>query len=369
MFDSGFTGAPVRDDAPRQGAAVFLGAIRANRPTGREFRREVLFTAMHELGHVFNLWHVNNASFMRSSPSGQLSHPDGHFKFSAEHRRLLRFCGESRFIHPGGSLWGKRGGLARDGGGFTTNEIDRSGDLELRIDIQPREFYAVEPIELDVRLQVPRGADPVTIPDVIDPGYEAFRIWIENELGERRIYRPLKHFCRPPGTLEISPGKPFVRDVSVFGDGQGYTFADCGTVRVWCEFDLDVGRRIRSNTVEVTVMPVVSSRRAARRDQFLAFLGTPQVAERLFYRADTGDARWTRRIREAAPRAYRKETRAMLEYALARMESRGYRRESGRIMQTKRRDSVMRSIDKFLGVFPADTNRGRLARKLLARFE
>lgn len=369
MFDSGFTGSERRDRAPRQGAAVFLGSIRGNRPSDTQFSREVLYTAMHELGHMFNLWHVGNATYMRRSPGGSNSHPDSHFKFSSDQRRLLRLVGTSRFFCPGGSVWGKRGGHAPDGGGFQTNTIDPSSALELHIDIRPREFYPVEPIEMDVRLRVSKDAGAVEVPDVIDPGYDAFRIWVENAYGERRIYRPLKRFCQSPGTLRVRAGMPFVRDISVFGDGRGYTFAECGAMRLWCEFDLDAGLRIRSNKVDVKVKPLISSRKAAKREAFLEFLAKPQVAERLFYRTDTDDMRWTRRIRDAAPQAYRKETRGMLEYACARMQSRDYGEESGRRMSTKRRDSVLRSIERCLDAFPKSTNRRRVARELLKQVE
>ena len=36
------------------------GAIFLNRGNGEDGRTEVLFTTIHELGHIFNLWHVND---------------------------------------------------------------------------------------------------------------------------------------------------------------------------------------------------------------------------------------------------------------------------------------------------------------------
>lgn len=56
---------------PRQGCAVFLTAI-ANalgvEPTDPSAREFISFIALHEIGHAFNLWHVNDNSIMQAHP-------------------------------------------------------------------------------------------------------------------------------------------------------------------------------------------------------------------------------------------------------------------------------------------------------------
>ena len=56
----------------REGCAVFVDAIRGKRePEGGDaaVSAEVFFTAVHELGHVFNLWHLEETpyTFMTTS--------------------------------------------------------------------------------------------------------------------------------------------------------------------------------------------------------------------------------------------------------------------------------------------------------------
>jgi predicted Zn-dependent protease len=55
----------------REGCTIFLGAIREKREAVDDYSTEVGFTAVHELGHAFNLCHVDTPSFMaQSNPSG-----------------------------------------------------------------------------------------------------------------------------------------------------------------------------------------------------------------------------------------------------------------------------------------------------------
>src|SRR6185503_9038109 len=87
MFDRGFA---TDDDAfggenqfqlPREGSALFLGAIQAIRPSSDEFLTQTFFTAVHELGHLFNLLHSSGTNYMAQSRLDRTHEPD-YFKFS-----------------------------------------------------------------------------------------------------------------------------------------------------------------------------------------------------------------------------------------------------------------------------------------------
>ena len=86
MFDTGFTGNLSNKRIPRQGCTVFLKPIMAVR-TGEDLKKEIFFTTVHELGHVFNLWDRNYAtplSFMSTSD---------HFKIDTyKSVRLQNMC-------------------------------------------------------------------------------------------------------------------------------------------------------------------------------------------------------------------------------------------------------------------------------------
>ena len=72
MFDPGF--GPDEGDSQktpaRQGAAVFVNAIRAARGAS-DVDRQVMFDVVHELGHVFNLWHTTAQELSFMTPSLQ----------------------------------------------------------------------------------------------------------------------------------------------------------------------------------------------------------------------------------------------------------------------------------------------------------
>jgi hypothetical protein len=109
MFDRGFTtpddpnAASIYTAVPREGCAVFLGEIARLRGTGPAYTAEVLFTAVHELGHVFNLQHETNwLTFMtpsqRDAPYGA-----GAYHFSPKEQQWLALCSTNREVWPGGS--------------------------------------------------------------------------------------------------------------------------------------------------------------------------------------------------------------------------------------------------------------------------
>jgi hypothetical protein len=241
----------------RQGCAIFLDAIRAKHEgQDRAFREHALFTAIHELGHVFNLWHVDNpVSFM--TPSGDLmfpaDRPDRLYQFSPTHHEFLERCDSDVHVQPGGSTFGDRG--------FATPTVDNPFDeppsfprLDLCIDVQPRQFWRFEPVEVDLTLAVRGGGRAVRLPREVDPSYARLKIWITEPSGERRLFRPALRCCGNEDLIEVTPKMPYRRDITLFRESGGYTFRTSGAHRLQVTVDLH-GRRIRSNVVEVFVRP------------------------------------------------------------------------------------------------------------------
>jgi hypothetical protein len=256
MFDVDsdvFSGGDQFDDVQRQGCAVFVDAIRAAHPgSDAAFEQHLLFTAMHEIGHVFNLWHANAPlSFM--NPSSDLGFPtDLPLTFHKDHRGFLGRCDADPHVQPGGSRFGSRGGAGPDGAD-PPGDQDSLSDLVLAIDMTPRRFWRFEPVELDLTIRLRKGVGgPVTIPKEIDPSYPRLQIWIEDPTGERRRYRPSLHACENGGTIEIGPTTPFHRDITLFRESGGYTFRRPGSHQLQAVLQLG-GRWIWSNPIEVFV--------------------------------------------------------------------------------------------------------------------
>lgn len=256
MFDQDFIpgSSTPWQTTPREGCAVFLDAIDARR-SGADFIAEVVYTAIHELGHVVNLQHSDAPSYMATSAGRVAPFPAQGRQFDMLQQTMLSQCSTSRFVWPGGSAFG-------DMGPFTavTNPIDGNANatepLQLRIGMQQDAFWPFEPVELDVALSL-RGDSRTTVyvPDMLDPGYRRFVIWIEEPSGERRRYLSPRHYCEHRGRRSISRGSPLRRDISIFGQSGGFSFQRAGLHKVFVTYERSLRSVLRSNVLEVMVRP------------------------------------------------------------------------------------------------------------------
>ena len=283
MFDTAFE--PRSSDAShrkaREGCAVFLGGIEDGRTTPASFLDEVVFTAVHELAHVFNIQHGPRPSYMFPLAAfGQVALSDA--AFSSTESWLLSQCSTDDHIYPGNSAFKDLGSLlSLTYPGAPANAPAEAPDLELRIGLQHKRFWNFEPVELDVELST-TSLRPLSVPDALDCGYSMFRVWIEEPDGERRFMRSPRHYCSPRGELEISVGKPFRRDISFFGESGGYTFRKAGVHRVHATFAIDDRRTIGSNVIELEILPQAPGDPAYLEAR--STLVQSQVARMLYYR-------------------------------------------------------------------------------------
>jgi hypothetical protein len=212
---------------PREGCAVFLDALSS------ESTAHQVHTAIHELGHVFNLHHdLANASFM-----GTTCWDNG---FNQNDQELLTNAGSgvTPTDLPGGSNF-----VAYDGGGAAmvhrgvqSGQRPRNPRLRLSVSVDSREYLIGETIVLDVQL-MPAGKAKVLLPDHLDPGHDAFRIWIETPEGERFLHRPPFRFCPAPGQqVEVSHSSPLKNNLRITRGADGLNFRVPGEYRTWAEY-------------------------------------------------------------------------------------------------------------------------------------
>jgi hypothetical protein len=246
---------------PRQGFAVFIEAIKAAMPSASpsalcEF---VAYTVVHELGHAFNLWHVNDTSLMQPHPDPasliSYSFNDTHASYLA----LAAGAGTADYVLPGpgrkpyGTL---APGFHSDDDSPYAEPSETNAGLFLQIGLSHPTFWSFEPVELDVELTLSgTQAETVSVPDEIDPGYPSFQIWIARPDGERFRFRAQTRFCRPNGERTITRDQPYLRDVAIFRQCGGYTFTTPGRYQVQAGLRLQSGRFLMSNTAECEVMP------------------------------------------------------------------------------------------------------------------
>jgi predicted Zn-dependent protease len=317
MFDTGAIDSDAPNSAvscnPRGGCALFLQAIKQQRPDDRDYKNQVAFDLAHELGHIFNLQHVDapescfmNVSSLESPP------PSAAFKFLSGQRSALAECETDTSITPGGKPFGS-GGVGRFD---AATRRSRSSALAFKIAMDQREFWTWEPVELELTISVNKT---ITIPDKLDPGYESFVIWIEEPSGERRRYRPPHYYCAYPAGLKLSPEKRFERDIPIFLEAGGYTFQEPGVHRIWVIFRISITHQIKSNVLEV----LVRSRRglSLRTRNSLDKMRRLQTAASriLFYKSGRSGRRETNALLELVAQHSRTFAGAAAQYALGRL--------------------------------------------------
>lgn len=316
---------------PRQGCAVFVDAIRDIRPDDDDFRTELAFTAIHELGHLFNLWHLTRRdNFMAHSPRGKPFGRAAH-GFLPEHTALLSRCSESLAVQPGGRPFGDRGGLGPPSPGRPETEVLNAAEIAFTIGIAQAEFWPWEPVELDIALRVRRGR--AVLPDMIDCSYDGFAIWIEDPDGALRAYRPPRWYGSNSGRIGLAPGRDYERDISIFGQSGGYTFHHTGAHRIWALCRTSAARVLRSNTLVINVKPPPS--RGGADDRLARLFQRPDVATLCYHR----EGRLSRPSQQhmASLQNVHEQTHAManLHYALARASATRASRSAG---AARRRD-------------------------------
>ena len=265
MFDEGYVhGGDPADNVvkpqvlgpPREGCAVFIDAIAAKRG-GRgspAFGRELAFTALHELGHVFNLQHQNREhNLMKESAKHSGTPPHGWFRLSDADRVSLSRNPLPFHHHPGGSVFG-RGASANAPFVWKPAAPAVPPDLRLTVATSHAEAHPFEPVELDVEISLTGDArGHRRIPNAVDPGYDSFRVWIEDPVGARRTLRSPRRYCGDAGWLTITRDRPFRRDVSVGREAGGSVFRQGGVHRIWTEINLGARGVLRSNAVPLRI--------------------------------------------------------------------------------------------------------------------
>ena len=210
---------------PREGCAVFLDPLSSEPPNHQ------VHTAIHELGHVFNLHHdLANASFM-----GTTCWTDG---FNQKDKERLKNAGLGLTPNdlPGGSNFEDDATLlARR---TKSGQHPRSPRLRLNVSLEKREYILGETIVLDVEL-VPVEKTTVSLPNHLDPGFRALRIWIETPEGERFLHRPFLRFCPAHGLeTKFSQSSPLRNNPRITMGSKGLNFRVSGEYQVWAEFRL-----------------------------------------------------------------------------------------------------------------------------------
>jgi len=299
MFDRGFKTPDDPNDPlqrPRIGCAVFLDTIKAQRTQEPNYFNEVTFTTLHELGHIFNLGHIQDgANIMSSSPSGPKGIDSKLWNFEPAHAMWLTNCGNDSRVTPGGDPYI---GDGADQGGFNAptkrQHSSPTPSLTLEIQVWPRDFYMSEPVQLDILISGNSKDSRISIPAEMDPGFRRFRLFVQDPRGERRMYQSPMNFCGSKGVVRLN-GSRYRRDLPLFGQAGGYTFQRAGLYKIQLEVQITKKTVLKSNVVEIQVRSELPPRRG---DAGLFGLRESRVAKLLYYGHDLEDQKGIHQLDE-----------------------------------------------------------------------
>jgi len=372
MFDTDKEADELSDvnGIPREGCAVFVDAIRSfcvNQSLGNP-DRYIQRTAIHELGHCFNLQHDSSDDSFMSITSPTLA-PTAFSEFLSTDAAFL-CCADDLDVIPGVVDFGY--GSVFDGPpGVGTKSRKK---LKLVASVPRTELLPGEPLILDVKLCTSQGSRATyRVPNELDTGFDRMRVFVEQPYGARLRVRSRHQFCGFGGTYHIGPGKPLRNNVNLFSQGGRPIFDQPGHYSIHCEFFLELpsGRQevIASDPVEVDVMPWDRCKRLGM-DAAARFLRQPAVAQFLEFRGELNRPRVHRAMQRFVDDHRSKRSAlyiAFSQYVLARAERARLRR--GRRKSQECKEQIARHIEAALASDGLSIGSHSTARNILREIE
>lgn len=287
----------------RQGTAIFTDSFIQNVPPGDPNpaawrNRMVFWTAVHEMGHGFNLAHswqksLGNPwiplanepqarSFMNypnAVTGGQASFfSDFQFRFSDQELVFMRHA-PRRFVEMGNSNWFVNHGFEET----PPAETPRRWALEIRPNRDISAYAFMEPVKLELKL-TNVSAEPLKVDhDILDDG-KHFAVYVGREGGLTKAWNPFVTRCHETHHDTTAPGASLYGAHMIGATTHGWLIDEPGFYKVQAAIDLD-GEIIVSNVLRVYVAPPASAAENKLAPDFftedvarvLAFEGAPEL--------------------------------------------------------------------------------------------
>ena len=269
MFDFGLGHAGPED---RQGCALFDDAIAANPPppgtpnTAAWRKRETFFTAVHEIGHAFNLAHsfdkslfnlgwipledefearsfMNYPFFVRGGP--RAFYKRFRYRFSSQELTFLRHA-HPAFVKPGDRPFFFDHGLVDP-------DLATGLTLRLRANRERAVFEFMEPVALELKLT--NGArDPRLVDRQALSIGDSMAVYVQRDRGPVRQVRPYSRRCMRAHKTVIEPDASMYAPLRMFAGVDGWEIAEPGTYTIQVVAKVD-GEELVSNPMRLRVNP------------------------------------------------------------------------------------------------------------------
>ncbi len=256
----------------RQGTAMFSHAFIANAPAGDPappawVARMQFWTAVHEMGHAFNLAHswqkhlgspwiplasepqarsfMNYPYFVSGGQSAFFS--DFDYRFSDQELLFMRHA-PARFVQMGNADW-------FDDHGFEQAETEGKSELELRVgvDRHKADFDFLEPIVLDLRLTNTSDSPALVSANALEDA-EHMTVIIKKDGKAARQWVPYATYCHQGEKTVLASGHSVSDSLFVSAGRNGWDLAEPGRYTVQLSMEID-GATVVSNPLRLRVAP------------------------------------------------------------------------------------------------------------------
>jgi hypothetical protein len=266
----------------RQGTSLFLKSFIADAPTGDAaaeawVRRMAFWTAVHEMGHAFNLAHA----WQKDLSSGPL-HPwmpmasgydqltfmnypylyrtgsfsdantitffrEFDFRFTDEELLFLRHAPE-RFVEMGNAAW-------FDNHGFAQAEVSPAPQFRLaaRVNRAPASFDYLEPVVVELKL-TNLTDQPCLVPDMLLRLSELLTVVVKRGNEQARRWQPHAHQCWRIRNVVLEGGDSLYESLFLSAGHGGWLISEPGLYRIHACIRLN-GEDVVSEPLTIRVAP------------------------------------------------------------------------------------------------------------------
>ena len=288
----------------RQGTAIFTDSFIQDAPAGdpnpAAWRNRMQFwTAIHEMGHAFNLAHSWQKSLgtgwvpLANEPEARsfMNYPysvaggqarffsDFHFRFSDAELVFMRHA-PRRFVQMGNSNW-------FDNHGFEAPEsLNQSGawQLEIRPNRRENTYRFLEPVTMELKLSNTSGGEAAIEKDLLAEGCHV-SVFVQRQGGSLRQLKPMINRCHKPHSDMLGSGESIYGAHMISTSTDGWLIDEPGFYKVQAAVDMG-GEIVVSNVLRLYVAPPISMEEGQLGGDFftedvgrlLAFAGAPELS-------------------------------------------------------------------------------------------